>query len=156
MVDNKIFEDLIFRPANIDDIPAIVDLIYDDEIYGKSPRLPVDNFREAFVRLSTYSNLCQWVVEFNQQIIGTAQTVIIPCLSLNATTRLEVEGVRIKSSFRGHGLGSWMFAKIKEFAINSDCGLIQLTTRSERKSAQNFYRKLGFIGSHIGMKYKLK
>jgi GNAT superfamily N-acetyltransferase len=36
------------------------------------------------------------------------------------------------------------------------CGLVQLTSNSERPDAHRFYRRLGFQQSHYGFKLKLE
>ncbi len=42
-----------------------------------------------------------------------------------------------------------------ELARERGCALVQLTTNKARDDAQRFYRRLGFIASHEGMKLRL-
>ncbi|MGO9356824.1 MAG: GNAT family N-acetyltransferase, partial [Xanthobacteraceae bacterium] len=42
-----------------------------------------------------------------------------------------------------------------ELAREKGCILVQLTTNKQRTDAQRFYRRLGFVNSHEGMKLAL-
>ena len=67
-----------------------------------------------------------------------------------------IESVRVDERFRGQGIGREMMLWAIERAREEGCISIQLTTNSERTDAHRFYESLGFAGSHLGMKLKLK
>ena len=46
-------------------------------------------------------------------------------------------------------------ARLVELAREKGCILMQLTTSKKRTDAQRFYRRLGFVNSHEGMKLAL-
>lgn len=66
-----------------------------------------------------------------------------------------MEGVRVKSSLRGKGIGRMLFDKAIEIARENECELVQLTSDKVRTDAAEFYKSLGFAESHIGFKMNL-
>ena len=146
---------VIFRCAELADLPDIVALLADDEL-GKSredasePLSP--RYVDAFCAIDDDPNQIQAVAVLEGMIIGTLQISFIPGLSRMGAWRGQIEGVRVSASHRREGLGQQMF----EWAINEcrkrGCDLVQLTTDKARPDAHRFYERLGFVGSHYGYK----
>jgi GNAT superfamily N-acetyltransferase len=92
------------------------------------------------------------VVEDNHKIIGTLQLTIITYLTYRGGKCGQIEGVRIDETYRRHGIGKiiiqWAIDKSREL----NCHLVQLTMDKKRNEIIEFYKKLGFIDSHEGMK----
>lgn len=146
--------------ASKNDLSAIINMLADDEL-GKTREINIINqiipesYLNAFNQIKSDANHMLIVMEYDSEIVGTLQLIIIPTMTLKGCIRAEVEGVRIKSSYQNLGLGKLMFDWVKTAALEKGCGLIQLTTNKSRVSAQNFYKKIGFVESHYGMKMKL-
>ncbi|MCE3268785.1 MAG: family N-acetyltransferase [Burkholderiales bacterium] len=148
------------RQAVDKDLFSIIQLLADDELgKGREARLTEidlpDSYLKAFNLIQSNPSTTLVVMEYMGEIIGTLQLIIIPTLTLQGCIRAEVEGVRIKSTFRRFGLGKLMFNWTKNTAIEKGCSLLQLTTNKNRLSAINFYKSIGFIDSHYGMKMDL-
>ena len=147
---------MIFRRATRNDVHAIVEMIADDKL-GKTREnfqvpLPKEYY-DAFENISADNNQELIVVESDKgEIIGTLQLSFIQYLTYQGGIRAQIEAVRIRKDQRGTGLGTKMF----EWAINrakeKNAHVLQLTTDKKRPEALNFYKKLGFIDSHEGMK----
>ena len=150
------FDKLIFREAQIDDVHVIVELLLDD-VLGKTREdiSQINVYTEQFKRIAMSQTQKLFVVEFGEDIIGCCELSILYSLTLSCGTRLFVEGVRVNKNHRSHGIGAWMFDKIKLYAKESNCSLIQLTTNKIRTDAHKFYTKLGFENSHEGFKLKI-
>lgn len=155
--------DIDIRSATPEDIPAIVALLADDAL-GATRESPDDltPYRTAFAKLRDDPNQLLMVAERGAgtegggpEVVGTLQLTIIPGLSRRGATRSVIEGVRVHSSERGHGLG----ARLIEWAIDASrrqgCQLVQLTSDLQRPDAHRFYERLGFTGSHLGFKLQL-
>lgn len=56
---------------------------------------------------------------------------------------------------RNGGLGAAMIGWAVDEARCRGCRLVQLTTDRSRVDAHRFYRRLGFVASHEGMKLTL-
>lgn len=144
-----------FRQATAEDIPAVVALLTDD-ILGKT--------RES-------SDLAPYFATFeamqseggNQLIVGEKdgavgacyQLTIISGLSLSATRRAQVDGVRIASHLRGQGYGVLLFEDAEARGRAAGCTLLQLTSNKARDSAHRFYDRIGMTPSHVGYKKDL-
>lgn len=83
------------------------------------------------------------------------QITYIPYLTYQGGWRALIEGVRISSHARGEGLGQKMFEWGIEQARTRHCHLVQLTSDKNRPEAIAFYKRLGFVDSHEGMKLHL-
>lgn len=144
------------RPASRDDIPDIVAMLADDTL-GATRESPEDlsPYQSACERLQRDPNQLLVVAESEGRVVGTLQLTIIPGLSRKGSTRSIIEGVRVHSSQRGHGLGARLIEWAIEESGRQGCQLVQLTSDSARTDAHRFYERLGFTGSHVGFKLQL-
>lgn len=149
-------QNLSSRKATINDVSQIVELLLEDDL-GQSRENAQNNdaYLNAFKLIDKDPNQYLMVVEQNNQIIATCHLTIMPSLTFQGTTRMQIEAVRVSKDFRGQGIGEWMFQKVKEYAQSRNASLLQLSTNSKRPRAKHFYEKLGFETSHIGMKMKI-
>jgi len=58
--------------------------------------------------------------------------------------------------YQGQGIGSAMMKWSIERARKRGAQIGQLTTHQSRAEAHRFYERLGFKGTHLGMKLSLK
>lgn len=146
------------RKAASADVTAIVAMLADDALGAKreDASLPLrDSYRSAFAAIDADPNQLLAVVEQEGEIIGCMQVSFIPGLSRMGMWRGQIESVRIASRIRGGGIGRQMIEWAIERCRERGCGLVQLTTDKSRGDALRFYRSLGFIGSHKGLKLSL-
>lgn len=87
--------------------------------------------------------------------VGTMQLSILPGLSRNGATRLQIEGVRVAPGTAGLGLGTAMLEWAHEHGRARGATLAQVTTDRSRSRAQSFYERLGYGASHVGFKRTL-
>jgi GNAT superfamily N-acetyltransferase len=66
-----------------------------------------------------------------------------------------VESVRMRSDQRGRGFGTQLMEHVLQLARERGAARVELTTNAQRERARRFYTRLGFVASHIGMKYYL-
>ena len=146
---------IIFRTALLADLPAIVELLVDDELGSQRETLssPLDErYVVAFNAIEVDPNQRLVVAIDGETVIGTLQISFIPGVARRGAWRGQIEAVRIAAPFRSTGIGQQMF----EWAISEckarGCKLVQLTTDKGRPDAHRFYEKLGFVASHEGYK----
>ena len=146
------------RTAQRGDLEEIVRLLADDELGSRRERyekpLP-PAYEEAFSAITGQTGNSILVAEINGEVVGCLQLTLIPGLARMGMTRAQVEGVRVDSRYRGHGIGKALLEHAIETAKVHGCGLVQLTTDKTRGDAHRFYEKLGFTASHEGMKLSL-
>lgn len=150
---------MTLRKARKDDILAIVKMIANDEL-GKLREdfrdpLP-DKYYAAFDNIDNDDNQELIVLENEKgKLIGTFQLSFIQYLTYQGGIRAQIEGVRVSESYRGHGIGEHMFNWAIDRAKQRNAHVLQLTTDKKRPEALMFYKKMGFIASHEGMKLHL-
>ncbi len=148
---------ITFRDATEADLPAIVRLLADDR-FGRNRERDEIPLPECYVRgframLTQGGRLM--LAEQDGAIVGCLQLNVIHGVSQQGQSRAQVEGVRVDSAKRGGGIGAALMRHAMDTARVAGCGVMQLTTRTDRTEAQAFYIRLGFTQSHIGMKASL-
>jgi GNAT superfamily N-acetyltransferase len=148
----------VFREATRDDLPAIIALLADDFL-GSTREAAGDELPEAYWRaydaIERDPNNALIVAEVDGAIAGTLQLTYIPGLTYTGAERAQLEGIRVAAEQRGQGVGQAMIGWVIEQARKRGCRVVQLTTDRQRPDAIRFYQKIGFIPSHMGMKYHL-
>lgn len=144
---------LSFREAVRGDIPEVVALLADDILGAGREGDDLARYEAAFDGMAGEGGNSLIVgVDAEGRVRATYQFTLISGLSLNATRRAQIEGVRIAADQRGQGQGHAMFADAEARARAAGCGLIQLTMNAVRTDSHRFYEQLGFTPSHIGFK----
>ncbi|MEH6477070.1 MAG: GNAT family N-acetyltransferase [Sneathiella sp.] len=149
---------LNIRKASVSDISAVINLIADDQLGATREQVigPVSLvYRTAFERIERQNGNDIYIAEINGEIIGCMQLTFITGLSRKGLTRCQIEAVRVSKTLRSQGIGKKMMVYAIDLAKTSGCGLVQLTTDNTREDAHRFYKKLGFVASHVGMKLDL-
>lgn len=151
-------KNLNFRTATKEDLPGIIRMLADD-ILGASREMISAGYSEkylkAFEKIQSDPNQELTVVEMNGQTVATFQLTFIQYLNHEGGLRAQVESVMTDSGFRRQGIGTEMIKYAIRRAGEKGCVLIQLTSDKKRPDAIRFYKSLGFIDSHEGMKLKI-
>ena len=150
---------VLLRNATADDLPEIVRMLADDFLGHIRERyeepLP-ESYVNALREIEADANNELIVGESNGEIVGTLQLTYTPSISFQGGKRATVESVRVDEQHRGKGIGHEMMLWAINRAKQNGCVSMQLTTNAERTDAHRFYQNLGFSGTHLGMKIKLK
>jgi GNAT superfamily N-acetyltransferase len=150
---------VIFRLARRADLPEIVRMLADDELGSQREKceepLP-ESYYAAFEQIHTDLNHQLVVAELDGRVIGTLHLMFLPSISYQGGLRAQVESVRVDRNYQNRGIGSAMMQWAIERARERGAHLVQLTTHKTRAEAHRFYERLGFKGSHLGMKLDLK
>ncbi|WP_018682083.1 GNAT family N-acetyltransferase [Actinokineospora enzanensis] len=146
---------MLIRPAADDDVPAIVAMLADDPL-GATRESPGDpRYAEAFAEIAADDRQLLVVAERDGEVVGTLQLTFTPGLSRLGAVRATIEGVRVRADRRGDGLGHALIEWAIDAARERGAIMVQLTTDASREEAHRFYRRFGFVASHIGMKLPL-
>jgi GNAT superfamily N-acetyltransferase len=144
------------RPATLTDLPTIVELLLDDEL-GKNREIAgeglANEYITAFNTISNDSNNHLVVMEHNSTVIGVLQLTILQHLTHKGSKRGHIEGVRINKAYRSQGLGAALIQWAIEKSRQLNCRMVQLTTDLQRPDALEFYKRIGFVASHSGLKF---
>jgi GNAT superfamily N-acetyltransferase len=175
---------VIFRSATRADVPAILELLTDDDIArsrdagaapppaggagaetsggagaeaagGLTPEAVDAACWAAFEAIDADPRNELIVADEDGTVVGTCQLTFTPSLSRRGAERMTIEAVRVRGDLRGRGIGRALMAWSLERARERGCGLAQLTTDKRRTDAHRFYASLGFQPSHLGFKITL-
>ena len=146
----------MLREARREDVPLIVAMLADDALGREREQLAdMTPYLRALEAIQQDPHNWQYVWEENGEVLGCLQFTLIPGLSQQGAWHAQIQGVRTLGSRRGSGIGKKMMAAIMQIARDKGCKSMQLLTNKTRVDAQRFYRNLGFVHSHEGMKAKL-
>lgn len=148
------------RPATRADVPAIVRLLADDVLGSQRESTPngqtvLPAYDAAFAAIAADPHQWLMVMELDGVVIGTLQLTLIPGLAHRGRWRGLVEAVHVDSRHRSKGYGEQLMHWAIAHAKVHGCGLVQLTSNQVRTDAHRFYKRLGFVASHVGMKLAL-
>ncbi len=113
-------------------------------------------YEDAFTIIDRDPNQLLLVGELDGRIVASLQLTFIPGIAHQGAWRAQVEAVRVAQDLRGRGVGEAMMRHVIALARERGCDRVQLTTNKARDDAQRFYRRLGFVASHEGMKLRLR
>lgn len=147
-----------YRDAAEADLPVIVRLLADDR-FGVARERDVSPLPPSYL-----AGFRAMQVQGGRIILAVQDGVTVGCMQFNVIhgvsqqgqSRAQVEGVRVDSARRGGGIGAAMMRHAITEARAAGCGVLQLTTRTDRTEAHAFYARLGFVHSHAGMKLTLE
>ncbi len=148
-----------FRKARRDDLRAMLELINDAKM-GNVPEHIEDPlpqvYQDAFAVIDADPNQLLVVGEIDGRIVASLQLTFIPGIAHQGAWRAQVEAVRVARALRGQRIGEAMMRHVIALARARGCDRMQLTTNKARDDAHRFYRRLGFVASHEGMKHWLR
>lgn len=151
----------VFREATERDLRAILALLADDPL-GKYRELALPEgaeiaapYKAAFDAILTDPRNRMVIAELEGAVAGCLQLTFIPGLTYTGGERALIEGVRVALSMRGRGIGKALIRHAIGLARQRGSVLVQLTSDKRRSEAHAFYRSLGFVDSHVGMKLAL-
>lgn len=150
---------VVLRRAAATDLAAIVDLLAADQLGAARDGIRDEADRAAYLgafrAIEADRAQLLMVAERDDRIVGTFQLTFLPGLARRGAWRSQLEAVRVAEPERGGGLGSALMHWAIEESRRRGCGLVQLTSDQARTDAHRFYRRLGFVDSHVGMKLRL-
>lgn len=150
---------LTYRKAVYKDLPRIIALLREDELGALRESSSTDldeRYGDAFQKIDKDPNQYLMVVEEKETIIATCHLTLMPSLTFIGSMKMQIEAVRVAEHYRSRKIGEWMLRQAMAYAKEHGVNTIQLTTNNKRGRAKNFYEKLGFEASHVGMKLHLR
>jgi GNAT superfamily N-acetyltransferase len=139
--------------ATREHVGVIAALLSDDEFGQDREGAELERYEAAYdIVIRDQSNYLGVVLNASDVVVATVQLTIIPGLSRNGATRLQIEGLRVAAPERGQGLGTALVEWAHNYGRAHGAQLAQVTTDEARERAQAFYGQLGYHAAHIGLK----
>lgn len=137
------------------DVPAIVAMLADDMLGAGRESADMAPYLEAFREIDADARHLLVAIRDEHDVVATMHLTLLPGLSRNAATRLQIEAVRVAAPVQGGGLGTRMLEWAHQYGRDHGARLVQLTTDKTRADAHRFYEQLGYVASHEGFKLEL-
>ena len=94
-------------------------------------------------------------VNHGVDVVGMLQLITFRHLQHRGGRCAQIESMHVRHDLRYSGIGGKLLDHAVEFARESGCYRIQLTSDEQRRDAHRFYERHGFVGSHRGFKRPL-
>ncbi|MEZ0053973.1 GNAT superfamily N-acetyltransferase [Mycobacterium sp. MAA66] len=139
--------------ATREHVGVIAALLSDDEFGRDREGAELERYEAAYdIVVRDQSNYLGVVLNASDVVVATVQLTIIPGLSRNGATRLQIEGLRVAATERGQGLGTALVEWAHNYGRTHGAQLAQVTTDEARERAREFYCQLGYHAAHVGLK----
>ncbi len=133
---------LRIRQATIQDLSKIVPIFDDYREYFKQPKDPVSVERFLFEKFEHFESVI-FIAQLQDEVVGFAQ--LYPVFSSLTLQRVWLlNDFFIAEECRGSGVGTQLFAKVKEFTLLTKSKGIELSVEHTNKKAWAFWEKQGF------------
>ncbi len=149
---------LVIREARRDDVAAIVALFAADELGGHGDTTDpaaAPDYLAAFDRIAASPADALYVADLSGEVVGTFQTTLITTMTGRGSSSLAIEAVQTRADLRGRGIGEAMIRFAIGKAREAGARGVHLSSNAARMDAHRFYRRLGFVQSHVAFKMKL-
>lgn len=111
------------------------------------------NYFNDFVNNVLNNKHIIYVIELNENIIGSGTLFIEKKLTYGGCKMGHIENIFIDKNFRGNGYGEKIVNKLLEYAKNNKCYRVDLSCVKE---LENFYTKNNFSTNNISMSVMFK
>ena len=149
-------ERLQIRDACAADLEAIVSLLREDVIREiDESEVSPSAYRRAFDEILADPHEQLLVGDTGGEVVATVQLTWARRLTYVGGLFCIVESIRVRSDQRSKGFGGQLMEHVLGLARERGAARVELTTNAQRERAREFYTRLGFVASHIGMKYYL-
>lgn len=143
--------DIRIRRATPDDIDPIYHLICDLE----DNQMDRDAFENIYFRSLNNSLVHYIVAEVNNSVVIGFASLHVQHILHHTNPTGEVQELNIDSRYRDSGIGTLLMNELEGIAQSLNLEEIELTTRTHRERAQSFYKKLGYVNTHLKFVKKL-
>ncbi len=145
--------DVEVRPAQMQDLGALIQL-YAELAGDEASAAPGDlkGSKSTLEAILAQSGRHLLVGLSGEEVVGTADLVVVPNLTHRGTPWATVENVVVASSMRRQGIARALFAEIQEIARAAGCHKIGLLSGKHRTEAHVFYEQQGYRAVSEGFK----
>ncbi|MDR7050282.1 GNAT superfamily N-acetyltransferase [Duganella sp. 3397] len=135
--------ELIIRPAEPADIPAIFGMIFELAVFEKLEHMVVAD--EAMLHEALFSDkpTCEAIVGETDGEVVTFALFFHNFSTFLCKKGLYLEDLYVKQSMRGRGYGKQMLVALAQIATERDCGRFEWSVLDWNASAISFYEGMG-------------
>ena len=144
-----------FGVATVDEVPAIVALLRDDDYRPERELADLSSYQAAFAEIEADQGEFLIVGRDGAEVVAVVQMSVMTTMALGGTKRAQIEGLRVAREHRRTGIGRQLIRFVVEMARSKGCTLLQVTANRAREGNVPFYESLGFVSSHNGFQLEI-
>ena len=134
---------IAIREARGEDVERVLELYREGEIGAEDP-FPAEEARAKLAAFRKYPSYRVFVAEFEGEISGTYELLIMDNLAKRGRKSAIVEDVAVAKRHQGRGIGRAMMQHAMQLAKDARCYKLTLSSNLNRDEAHRFYEALGF------------
>ena len=140
------------RIATTGDLPALLGLL--SQLRRPGPEMPEppggSDVVSVWAAILADERRTLLVAEVDDEIVGTADMIVVPNLTHGARPVAFIENVVVEEERRGAGVGRALMVECEARALDAGCYKIQLLSALHRTAAHRFYESLGYEATSRG------
>lgn len=134
---------IVIREARGEDLARVLELYREGGIDAGESFSP-EEARAQLEGFRQYPSYRVFVAEFEGEIVGTYELLIMDNLAKRGQKSATVEDVTVATKYRGRGIGRAMMQHALQLAKDARCYKLALSSNLSREDAHAFYEGLGF------------
>jgi GNAT superfamily N-acetyltransferase len=146
---------LVIRNASSNDIPIILDLLYELGRPRPQKDRDVDEFSKLVTNYLSEPNKKIILAEYDNKIVGMASMMLLARLN-RKNLELYIPELIVGKDYQNKGIGKKLIESCIDFAKKNKCHRIRLESGNQRKDSHLFYKKLGFEQSSLSFTKNLE
>lgn len=131
-----------YQIATESDLQTILDIYLKSNLDKQI--LEIETAKSIFKQISQYPNYKIYIVEIDNQPVGTFALLIMDNLGHLGTPSAVVEDVAVIAEYQGKGIGKKMMEFAMQIVKEKGCYKLTLSSNLRREAAHAFYESLGF------------
>jgi len=147
--------DIAIREARGEDIERVLELYREGEI-GAEESFSPEEARAQLEAFRKYPSYRLFVAEFEGEVSGTYELLIMDNLAKRGRKSAIVEDVAVAKQYQGHGIGRAMMQHAVQLAKDARCYKLALSSNLNRHDAHLFYEALGFEKHGYSFRVKIE
>ncbi len=132
------------RPAKKNDIPLVLDLLYELGRPKPEKDSDMDSFRNLVKKQISDSDKTILIAERNDvNVVGMVSVIFLPRLN-QLQPEMYIPELIVTEKYRNQGIGTSLINSCISLAKQKECQKIRLESGNQRNETHQFYKNLGF------------
>ena len=146
----------VVRRAGLEDCQRVLDI--HAEQGNRSAGGPSAAEDETWRRMMATPDLCVYLAEVGQMVVGTATAMAMPNVTYDCQPTLFIEAVVVRPTYRRRGIATQLLQVILDDARAAGCNKVQLLSHKRHRTdgAHDLYKSLGFTAEAEGFRLYLR
>lgn len=146
---------IIIRKASVDDIPMLLELLYELGRPRPENDLDIDTFEKLLKSYCEDSDKEIFIAEYDAKIIGMVSMMLLSRLN-QVNHEMYFPELIVTEKFQNQGIGKKLTNECIKFAKEKKCHRMRLESGIQRKESHLFYKKIGFEQSALSFTKNLE